>query len=82
VYVHLTQYGLVANSTLHEVCRCIGLSDIGGKVRGSGNPMNVVKAAFEALGMQRRPDVLARMRGKRVVDVERMYYGRALTEIK
>ena len=37
--------------------------------------MNVIKGAFEALGTQKRPVDIARMRGKKVSDVEMTYYG-------
>jgi ribosomal protein S5 len=36
-------YGVVANNHIHEVCRCIGIRDVAVKIRGSTNPMNVVK---------------------------------------
>jgi ribosomal protein S5 len=73
-------YGIVANNYVHEVCRAVGISDIGSKIHGSKNPMNVIKATFAALAMQRSPEVLARQRGKRIVDVQRTYYGVALKE--
>ncbi|KAJ3163135.1 28S ribosomal protein S5, mitochondrial [Geranomyces michiganensis] len=68
-------YGVVANNHIHEICRCIGISDLGAKVYGSRNPMNVIKATFEALHMQKRPEDIARARGKKVTDVELAYYG-------
>jgi ribosomal protein S5 len=70
-----TGYGLVVNNYIHEVCRCVGISDLYCKVYGSKNPMNVVKATFEALYAQRRPEDIAQARGKRLVDVEKVYYG-------
>jgi ribosomal protein S5 len=45
------------------------------KVIGSTNPMNVIKATFEALKLQRTPEEIARMRGKKIVDVASTYYG-------
>lgn len=40
--------------------------------------MNTVKAAYEALMSQRNPDDIARARGKKLVDVRKVYYsGRA-----
>lgn len=65
----------MANNHIHEICRCIGISDLGAKVYGSRNPMNVIKATFEALKQQKRPDEIARARGKKVHDVEMTYYG-------
>ena len=37
--------------------------------------MNVVKAAFEALMSQRLPEEVAKARGKKMVDVRKVYYG-------
>ncbi|TPX69045.1 hypothetical protein SpCBS45565_g02643 [Spizellomyces sp. 'palustris'] len=68
-------YGVVASNHIHEICRCIGISDLGAKIWGSRNPMNVIKATFAALKQQQRPEDIARARGKRVVDVEMAYYG-------
>ncbi|KAI8819472.1 ribosomal protein S5, C-terminal domain-containing protein [Fimicolochytrium jonesii] len=68
-------YGIVANNHIHEICRCIGISDLGAKVYGSRNPMNVIKATFAALAQQRRPEDIALARGKKVMDVELAYYG-------
>ncbi len=65
----------MANNYIHEVCRCVGISDLYCKVYGSKNPMNVVKATFDALHRQRTPEEVARLRGKRLVDVEMVYYG-------
>ncbi|KAJ3182708.1 28S ribosomal protein S5, mitochondrial [Geranomyces variabilis] len=72
-------YGVVANNHIHEICRCIGISDLGAKVYGSRNPMNVIKATFEALLAQQRPEDIARARGKKVTDVELAYYGHTST---
>lgn len=37
--------------------------------------MNVVKATVEALMSQRLPEDVARARGKKMVDVRKVYYG-------
>lgn len=37
--------------------------------------MNVVKAAFEALRSQRLPEDVAKGRGRKMVDVRKVYYG-------
>lgn len=37
--------------------------------------MNTIKAAFQALTNQRLPDDIARGRGKKLVDVRKVYYG-------
>ncbi|KAL1918370.1 mitochondrial 37S ribosomal protein uS5m [Calcarisporiella thermophila] len=68
-------FGNRANHYVHEICRCIGIQDISGKVWGSRNPMNVIKATFEALQQQKLPEDIAKGRGKRLVDVQHVYYG-------
>lgn len=40
--------------------------------------MNVVKATWEALCNQKLPDEIARARGKKLVDVRKVYYGRSV----
>jgi small subunit ribosomal protein S5 len=52
-----------------------GLKDIGSKVDGSCNPMNVVKSVFKALGESKTPQEIAKMRGLKVEDVINRYYG-------
>lgn len=37
--------------------------------------MNTVKAAYQALLSQKHPDEIARGRGKKFVDVRKVYYG-------
>jgi small subunit ribosomal protein S5 len=70
-------FGIRAQYYVHEVCRCAGISDVGAKVRGSMNGMNIVKAVFEALRQQKLPDTIAKQRGIHVVDVrERYFHGR------
>ncbi|KAJ3354697.1 28S ribosomal protein S5, mitochondrial [Kappamyces sp. JEL0680] len=71
-------YGVVTNNNIHEVMRCVGISDVYCKIQGSTNPINVVKATFAALDAQKDPSDIARMRGKKVVDVESTYFGLAL----
>lgn len=74
IYLYIG-FGCRANHYIHEICRCIGIQDLSGKVRGSRTPMNVIKATFEALSSQRLPEDIAKMRGKKLVDVQRTYYG-------
>ncbi|KAJ3194053.1 hypothetical protein HK101_003611 [Irineochytrium annulatum] len=68
-------HGIVASPHIHEICRCVGISDLTSKIRGSRNPMNVVKAFFEALRKQRTPVEIARSRGRKIVDIANTYYG-------
>ncbi|KAJ1949985.1 28S ribosomal protein S5, mitochondrial, partial [Linderina pennispora] len=68
-------FGCRVAPMIHEVCECIGIQDIAGKIHGSRNPMNVIKATFEALQTQRLPSDLAKARGLRLLDVNHRYYG-------
>lgn len=68
-------FGNRSNRLIHEVCKCVGITDISGKVLGSRTPINVVKGTFEALRRQRDAQEFARGRGKRLVDVQHVYYG-------
>ncbi|KAJ1916328.1 28S ribosomal protein S5, mitochondrial [Tieghemiomyces parasiticus] len=68
-------FGKRVNPYLYEICQVAGIQDLAGKVRGSRNPMNVIKAMFEALGTQRTPEDIAVARGKKLVDVHSVYYG-------
>ena len=74
-------YGIVCNNISHEIFRCVGISDIYCKIRGSTNVPNVVQATFQALRSQKSPADIARLRGKKVVDMEETYYGKAFTKI-
>lgn len=42
--------------------------------------MNVIKATFAALMMQKNPETIAKMRGKKLVDVQKTYFGTSLDE--
>ncbi|KAK9458224.1 ribosomal protein S5, N-terminal domain-containing protein [Dipodascopsis uninucleata] len=68
-------FGLRANHLVYEVCRCAGIRDIAGKVRGSRNKMNTVKAAWLMLQDQVMPHDIALARGKKLVDVQKVYFG-------
>ncbi|KAI7834985.1 hypothetical protein BX661DRAFT_159350 [Kickxella alabastrina] len=68
-------FGCRVAPMMHEICECIGMQDLAGKIHGSRNPMNVIKAFFEALTTQRIPSDLAKARGLRLLDVNHIYYG-------
>ncbi|KAL4750288.1 hypothetical protein BDW72DRAFT_176174 [Aspergillus terricola var. indicus] len=67
-------FGLRCQSLIYEMCRAAGISDIAARVERARNPMNTVKAAYEALMSQRDPEEIARARGKKLVDVRKVYY--------
>jgi len=57
------------------MARAAGIQDLAARVPRSRNKMNTIKAAFQALTNQRLPDDIARGRGKKLVDVRKVYYG-------
>ena len=68
-------FGLRCQAYIFEMCRCAGIQDLAARVTRSRNPMNTIKATLEALQSQRIPDEVARARGKKLVDVRKVYYG-------
>lgn len=60
------------------MCRAAGIHDIHGRMPRSKNPMNSVKATYEALTSQADPEEIAIGRGKKMVDVRKVYYGGAV----
>lgn len=67
-------FGLRCQHLIFEMCRAAGIHDLAARVGRSRNPMNTVKAAYEALRSQRHPEDIARARGKKLVDVRKVYY--------
>lgn len=59
------------------MCRAVGLHDLSIHMPRSKNPMNSVKAAYHALLNQPDPEQIAIGRGKKLVDVRKVYYGGA-----
>ncbi|RJE18193.1 hypothetical protein PHISCL_09474 [Aspergillus sclerotialis] len=71
-------FGLRCQHLIYEMCLAAGIHDLAARVERSRNPMNTVKAAYEALMSQRNPEEIARARGRKLVDVRAVYYsGRA-----
>ena len=56
------------------MCRAAGIHDLAARVHRSRNKMNTVKAAYEALMSQRDPEEISRARGRKLVDVRKVYY--------
>jgi small subunit ribosomal protein S5 len=63
---------------LFEICRMAGIKDLFARIPRSRNPMNTVKATLLALQKQKNPDDIAIGRGKKMVDVRKVYYGGAV----
>lgn len=55
--------GVIAGGCLRAVAEAAGLKDVLTKCRGSSNPLNVVKSAFNALKQLRAREEIARLRG-------------------
>ncbi|KAJ1510312.1 28S ribosomal protein S5, mitochondrial [Coelomomyces lativittatus] len=68
-------FGIRTNPHIHELCKCAGIRDISAKVRGSTNPINVIKATMLALNQQKRMDDIARARGLKIWDVKKVAFG-------
>lgn len=71
-------FGLRVSHRIFEMCRAAGISDLAASIPRSRNPMNSVKAAFKALCSQRDPEEIAIGRGRKLVDVRKVYYGGAV----
>lgn len=57
------------------MCRMAGIHDLSAVIPRSRNPMNTVKACYEALLNQPDPEEIAIGRGKKLVDARKVYYG-------
>ncbi|KAK3943447.1 hypothetical protein QBC46DRAFT_33203 [Diplogelasinospora grovesii] len=68
-------FGLRVSHRIFEMCRAAGISDLAAKFPRSRNPLNTVKATYEALLNQKNPEEIAIGRGKKLVDVRKVYYG-------
>ncbi|KAK4190020.1 hypothetical protein QBC35DRAFT_118567 [Podospora australis] len=70
-------FGLRVQHRIFELCRAAGIYDLAARVPRGRNPMNVVKATYEALLTQKNPETIAIGRGKKLVDVRKVYYSGA-----
>ncbi|KIH95202.1 small subunit ribosomal protein S5 [Sporothrix brasiliensis 5110] len=71
-------FGLRVPHHIFEMARAAGIQDLAAKIPRSRNPMNVVKATYAALMKQRDPEQIAIGRGKKLVDVRKVYFGGAV----
>jgi small subunit ribosomal protein S5 len=61
--------GVIAGGGVRAVLELGGIRDVLGKSLGTTNPINMVKAAEQALRQLRRPEEVAKARGKSVAEV-------------
>ena len=61
--------GVIAGGGVRAVLELAGIHDVLAKSLGTTNPINMARATVNALQSLRRPEDVARARGKRVVDI-------------
>ncbi len=54
--------GIIAGASVRAVCEMAGITNILTKAYGSTNPINLVKATFQALALLRTPEEVATLR--------------------
>lgn len=73
-----TGFGLRASHRIFEICRLAGIKDLSARIPRSRCPMNTVKATLKCLTEQVDPEAIAIGRGRKMVDVRKVYYGGAV----
>lgn len=61
--------GVIAGGAMRAVLQIAGVQNVLAKCYGSTNPVNVVRATFNALGAMQSPEQVAAKRGKSVEDI-------------
>lgn len=68
-------FGLRVPHRIFEMARLAGIHDLAAKIPRNKNPMNTVRATWNCLTNQPDPEQIAIGRGKKLVDVRKVYYG-------
>lgn len=61
--------GVIAGGTMRAVLEAAGVHNVLAKCYGSTNPVNVVRATFDALQNMRSPETVAMKRGKTIEEI-------------
>jgi small subunit ribosomal protein S5 len=61
--------GVIAGGTMRAVLEAAGVHNVLAKAYGSTNPVNVVRATFDALQNMRSPEAVATKRGKTLAEI-------------
>src|ERR671926_1272605 len=61
--------GVIAGGPVRALVECAGIKDILSKSMGSSNQINIVKAAMAGLKSLKRPEEVARLRGREIHEV-------------
>jgi len=61
--------GLIAGPAVRAICDLAGIHDLLTKSLGSGNIMNIAKATIQGLQSIKRPEEVARLRGRTVQEI-------------
>jgi small subunit ribosomal protein S5 len=61
--------GVIAGGPVRAVVEAAGIKDILSKSLGSGNPINIVAASISALRQLKRPEEIAKARGRDITEI-------------